>query len=99
MKGIYPKYRVFKEPPWEDGIEPRVCASYLAGLDIGPDGAGEKWLPLDPVQDFFFVLKPLADPAAQTALRLYAWLIEEEDPELAADLSGLLNETREDQPI
>ena len=94
MKGIYPKYRVFKEPPWEDGVEPEVHATYYAGLELGPDGAGEKWLPMEPVQDFFFVLKPLADRTAMTALRLYAWLIEETDPQLARDLSGLLMEEK-----
>lgn len=91
MKGIYPKYRVYKEPPrQDDGIPAEVYATYMAGLDIGPDGAGEVWLPMEEVNDFFFVLKPMSDKHAKTALVIYSLLVEENDPELAKDLMEVL---------
>ena len=88
--GLSPKYRVFREPPWDEDIEPSVWAGYLAGIEIGPDGVGEKWQPLEPVEGFHFVLKPSTDRHAKTALIMYALMVKDDDEELCDALLEVL---------
>lgn len=89
---LSPKYRVYKEPPWDGDVEPSVQAGYLAGVEIGPDGVGEKWLPLEPVEGFVFVLKPETDSHARTVLVMYSLLIEEHEPKLAEELIQIVSD-------
>lgn len=78
-EGIAPEFRIYYEPPWTDDIEPDVYASYNGGIDIGPDGVGEIWLDLEPVDGLAFVLQPEIDKHARTAMIMYALMIMNED--------------------
>lgn len=89
-----PKYRVYEEPPWEDGIRPEVYASYMAGLDIREDGVGEVWNPMVLVPDPCFVLNPSVDPMARLALLVYSSLISESDPNLSEHIHGIVMEEK-----
>ena len=88
--GLPPKYRVFREPPWNEDIEPEVYAAYIAGIEINEDGAGEVWKPLEPVEGFHFVLKPSTDRYAKTALIMYALMVRDDDEELCDALLEVL---------
>lgn len=84
-RGIYPKYVVFKHPKVE-------VYKFGGAYSTAPF---ETALPLEQVEDFVFVLKPLHDPAARVAMAAYAESIYEEKPQLAKDMWEVLGDFHE----
>lgn len=81
-RGIYPKYVVFKHPKEE--------VKNFGGAYTTPDSV--RGYPMELVEDFVFVLKPLKDKAARVAMAAYAEAIYEEKPQLAKDLWEVLGD-------
>ena len=81
-EGIYPKYLVFKHPDY-------IPTATVCMVD-GPDG--DQVCP--EVEDFVFVLKPSTDKDAVIALAAYAMAVRDDNPQLSADLRGIVEEYR-----
>ena len=92
MKGLYPKYIVYRWPDDPLDIEPEIRAVYMADVQIGPEGPGEIWSEMEQVKGFLFVLKPDTDQHARVALAAYAESVRPTDPTLASDLEMVLGE-------
>lgn len=96
--GLYEKYRVFKEPEYDDARNPveshpvELTAFFSSpGIDL----AGEEYdvmTQVEEVKSFVFVLKPDTDPHARVAISAYAWSIKDEKPHLFEDLMLVLGE-------
>lgn len=80
-QGIYPKYVVFRHPG--DDATFTAYAFY-------PDTATT--IPLQEVDDFLFVLKPISDPHARVALAAYAQSVSATRPQLARDIWEVLSD-------
>ena len=87
--GLYPKYRVFKEPE-EANEHPVSIEASWSSRAIGEGSM--KHGKLDEVASFIFPLKPDTDSHARVALAAYAWSIRDEKPHLSADLLDLLDD-------
>ncbi len=92
MKGLYPKYIVYRWPDDHWGDEPQYRADYLADVSVGPEGKGEVWFEMEQPGGFLFVLKPDSDQHARVALAAYAESVRPSDPSLASDLEMVLGE-------
>ena len=90
MKGLYPKYIVYRWPTDSLNEDPDIQASYLRS-DFEA-GVGEVWLEMEQVTGFVFVLKPDTDQHARVALVAYAESVRPSDPQLAADLDLVLSQ-------
>lgn len=81
-RGIYPKYVVFKHP--------QVEVKQFGGA-YTEEGNFQAY-PMEQVDDFCFVLKPIKDKHARVAMAAYAESVKEEKPQLAKDLYEILGD-------
>ncbi len=88
-EGIYPKYLVFKHPFF---IPTMVDA--WAYEEISQGVGHKRQEKLTQVKDFVFVLKPSTDKDAVIALAAYAMAVRDDNPQLSADLRGIVEEYR-----
>lgn len=84
-EGIYLKYVVYhardvvaKSTTIENGQ--KTVEDFLITDDLG----------INPIEGFFFVLRPEVDYHARVALMAYAGSVEADNPQLAADVMGAL---------
>jgi len=100
--GLYAKYRVFREPQFDDARNP--IEIHPVPLECGPvygtpaDKDSDLTIisAMEEITDFVFVLKPENDPHARVAIAAYAWSVKGEDPSLWGDLMNVLAEWMDD---
>lgn len=83
-QGLYPKYLVFKHP--------KLDIASISAEAVVLDGEVGGKVPLDLVNDFTFILKPIKDKHARVALAAYAESCKEEYPHLSQDIYEVLSD-------
>ncbi len=83
-KGIYPKYVVFKHPPFEPSSVTAGAIEF--SVDYSP------LIPLEQVEEFCFVLKPGTDHHARVAIAAYAQSVMGDSPLLGEELMQIISD-------
>ncbi len=85
-EGIYPKYMVFKHPDFIPDLIEAYAYHQYTGAGFTPP------MPLLPIGEFVFVLKPGTDKHARVAIAAYAESVRYDKPILSSELRQIISD-------